>query len=190
MIFLDQRISAQAAVEAAKTIEPETAEVHAHPPLWKPVTIFAVATAVIVFVGPMLAETAGELAELSGLGKSFVGTTLVALCTSLPELVASITAIRMKAVDLVIGNVFGSNVFNMILFVPLDAIHDGSLLGDISPSHAITAMAVILATAVATLGQLYRVEKRKWIGEPDALLMLVILIGALVLIYKLPELQH
>ena len=87
----------------------------------------------IFLAGPRLAHVAGQLADLSGLGKTFVGTTLVALCTSLPELVASITALRMKSFDLVIGNVFGSNAFNMILFVPLDAAHPGSLFADISP---------------------------------------------------------
>lgn len=119
------------------------------------------------------------------MGKTFVGTTLVALCTSLPELVASITALRMKAFDLVIGNVFGSNAFNMILFVLLDAVHPGLLFADVSQAHAVTAFAVILATAIAVLGQLYHVEKRWRIIEPDALLMLLILCGGLYLVFRL-----
>ena len=139
----------------------------------------------LFLAGPRLAQTAGQLAELSGLGKTFVGTSLLAVSTSLPELVACITAMRMKAFDLVVGNVFGSNAFNMILFFPLDAAHSGSLFADISPSHGVTALAVILATSVATLGQLYQVEKRRRVVEPDALLMLLILTGALFLVYRL-----
>ncbi len=92
---------------------------------------------------------------------------------------------RMKAFDLVIGNVFGSNAFNMLLFLPLDAAHSGSLFADISPSHGVTALAVILATSVAILGQLYQVEKRRRVVEPDAILMLLILAGALFLVYRL-----
>lgn len=186
MIFLDQRISARAAAEAAEAAEPEGGgKQPVQPPLWKPVVVFSVAALVLFLAGPRLAYTAGQLADLSGLGKTFVGTTLVALCTSLPELVASITALRMGSFDLVIGNVFGSNVFNMILFLPLDAVHPGSLFADISPSHAVTSFAVILATTVAVAGQLYHVEKRRRVIEPDALLMLLILGGALFLVYRL-----
>jgi cation:H+ antiporter len=186
MIYLNQRVSARAvaaAAEAAKPVGENKQTVRM--PLWKPVVVFLVAALVLFLTGPRLARAAGRLADLSGLGKTFVGTTLVALCTSLPELVASITALRMKAFDLVIGNVFGSNAFNMILFLPLDAAHPGSLFADISPSHAVTSLAVILATAVAALGQLYNVEKRRRLIEPDALLMLFILGGALVLVYRL-----
>ena len=186
MIFLDQRVSARAVADTEEATAPvASASQTAPPPLWKPVVVFSIAALVLFLTGPRLAHAAGQLAELSGLGKTFVGTTLVALCTSLPELVASITALRMKSFDLVIGNVFGSNAFNMILFLPLDAAHTGSLFADISPSHTITALAVILATAVAALGQLYHVEKRRRVIEPDALLMLLILVGALFLVYRL-----
>jgi cation:H+ antiporter len=186
MIYLDQRVSARtvaAAAEAAESVGENKQTVRT--PLRKPVVVFLVAALVLFLTGPRLARAAGQLADLSGLGKTFVGTTLVALCTSLPELVASITALRMKAFDLVIGNVFGSNAFNMILLLPLDAAHPGSLFADISPSHAVTSFAVILATAVAALGQLYHVEKRRRLVEPDALLMLFVLGGALVLVYRL-----
>lgn len=186
MIFLDQRVSARASADAAEATKPaEGGKNPLQPPLWKPVVVFAVATFLLFLAGPRLAHTAGQLADLSGLGKTFVGTTLVALCTSLPELVASITALRMNSFDLVIGNVFGSNAFNMILFLPLDAAHPGSFFADISQSHGVTSLAVILATGVAVLGQLYHVEKRRRIVEPDALLMLLILGGALFLVYRL-----
>jgi len=186
MIFLDQRVSARAVADAEAATDPVgNGNENVPLPLWKPVVVFSVATLVLFLTGPRLAHTAGQLAELSGLGKTFVGTTLVALCTSLPELVASITALRMKSFDLVIGNVFGSNAFNMLLFLPLDAVHAGSLFADISPSHTVTSLAVILATSVAALGQLYHVEKRQRLVEPDALLILLILAGALFLVYRL-----
>jgi cation:H+ antiporter len=114
-----------------------------------------------------------------------VGTTLVALTTSLPELVASLAAVRLGAVDLAIGNVFGSNAFNMIMFVPLDAVCPGSLFEAVSPTHAVTAFAVIVATAIAVLGQLYHAERRLPVIEPDALLVILVIGGALVLVFHL-----
>ncbi len=182
MVFLDQRISAATVTEA----DPATVAVHEPlPPWWKPVSKFVLAAIVLCLTGPRLAETAGQIADLSGWGKTFVGTTLVALCTSLPELVASLTALRMKAFDLVIGNIFGSNTFNMILFVPLDAVFPGPLFAALSPTHGVTALAVIVSSAIAVLGQLYRVERRRRLIEPDALLMIVVLTGALWLVYQL-----
>lgn len=114
-----------------------------------------------------------------------MGTTLVALTTSLPELVASLAAVRLGAVDLAIGNVFGSNAFNMIMFVPLDAVCPGSLFQAVSSAHAITAFAVIVDAAITILGQLYHAERRLPIIEPDALLVILVIGGALALVFRL-----
>jgi cation:H+ antiporter len=151
--------------------------------LWQPAFGFAAAAAVIVLAGPWLAESAGQIATLSGLGNTFVGTTFVAFSTSLPELVASMAALRMGAIDLAIGNVFGSNAFNMLLLVPLDVLHAGPLLAHVSKSHALSCLGAILATSVAVMGQLYQVENRRRLVEPDALLMLLLILGALLLVY-------
>lgn len=176
MLFIDQRISARLAAEEG----PSPA---GH--LWKSAVAFGVAATILVAAGPRLAATAAELAERSGLGGTFVGTTLVAITTSLPELMASLAAVRLGAIDLAIGNAFGSNAFNMILFVPLDAAYPGNFFQAVSPAHAVTAFAVIVATAIAVLGQLYHVERRLPVVEPDALLMILVICGALVLVFRL-----
>lgn len=176
MLFIDQRISARLAAEEM----PERGGT-----IWKPAAVFLAAAGVLVAAGPQLATTAAELADRSGLGGTFVGTTLVAVTTSLPELVASLAAVRLGAVDLAIGNTFGSNAFNMILFVPLDAAFPGSLFEAVSPAHAVTAFAVIVATAIAVLGQLYHAERRLPVVEPDALLMILVIGGALALVFRL-----
>jgi len=131
---------------------------------------FVTAAAIILVAAPFVAKAAGRIAELSGLGSTFVGTTLVAFSTSLPELVSTIAAVRMKAFDLALGNIFGSNSFNMILLVPLDIAHRGPIFAVLSQTHVLTALAVIMATAIAVLGQLYKVEKRVRLVEPDAAL--------------------
>lgn len=144
---------------------------------------FVVAAAALVVAAPFLAEAAGELAELTGLGNTFFGTALVALCTSLPELVATLTAVRLGAFDLAVGNIFGSNAFNMVLLVPLDMVHPGSLLASVAPAHALTCLAAILITAVAVMGQLYQVERRLRFLEPDAALVIVLVGAALAVLY-------
>jgi cation:H+ antiporter len=181
MIFYDQRVSAQHAEAADHEVMVPAGQLK----LWQASLGFAVSAAVIVATGPFLADAADELATLTGLGGTFVGTTLVALCTSLPELVASFTAVRMGAFDLAMGNVFGSNAFNMVLLFPLDLVHSGPVLAAVSPNHALTALATVVVTSVAIMGQLYQVEKRIRFLEPDAVLVIVLVVAALVALYYL-----
>jgi len=144
---------------------------------------FLLSTGVIFVAAPFVARSAAELADLSGLGGTFIGTTLVAFSTSLPELVATLSAVRLKAFDLAVGNIFGSNAFNMLLFAPLDMAHGSPLFAGIAQTHTLTALAVILATAIAVLGQLYSVERRIRFIEPDASLVIAIIVGTLALLY-------
>ena len=117
-------------------------------------------------IAPAIA--AGKIADLTGLGKTFIGSTLVAFSTSLPELVSTIAAVRMGAFDLAVGNIFGSNSFNMLFLLPVDFSPPCPFLASVSRLHILTALATIMATSVAVMGQLYQVEKRKKIIEPDA----------------------
>jgi cation:H+ antiporter len=182
LVYMDQQLALHGSPDA----EPQEVPLPAGMTLTKAIVGFVICAGVIFITGPFLAHAADDLAEITGLGKTFVGTTLVALSTSLPELVSMIAALRMRAIDLAIGNVFGSNAFNMILLVPLDILHDGSLLADVSQRHVITCVAGVLATQVAVLGMLYQVENRRRFIDPDAWLVIAIVLGALALIYYMP----
>jgi cation:H+ antiporter len=146
---------------------------------------YLVAAAAIFVAAPFLARSADRLAEQSGLGGTFVGTTLVALSTSLPEVVTTFAAVRRGAFDLAIGNIFGSNVFNMVILAGVDLFQAGPLFGALSPVHAMTAAWVILITAVAVMGQLYHAERRYWLLEPDAALVILLILIALSSVYVL-----
>jgi cation:H+ antiporter len=181
LVYFDQRMAAR-----PDTPGPDQAVLMpAHPRMGLATAVagFIAAGAVILLAAPSLAHAADELAERSGLGRTFVGTTLVALSTSLPELVASLAALRLGAYDLAIGNVFGSNSFNIAMLAVLDAIQPGPLLSLIASVNAITGVAVILSTAVAVTGQLYRVESRVHFIEPDAFLLVALVLGAMGLVY-------
>lgn len=140
---------------------------------------------VIMITGPFLAHSADKIAEATGLGGTFVGTTLVALCTSLPEMVSTYTALRLGAMDLAVGNIFGSNTFNMTILVPLDFFAAEPLLPMVSSSHAVTGMCVVIITSVVLSGQLYQVESRKKFLEPDAWLVIALVLASLGLVYQI-----
>jgi cation:H+ antiporter len=93
----------------------------------------------------------------------------------------------MKAFDLALGNIIGSNCFNMLVLAGLDVVDEGPLLASAAQTHVYTALCVIVVTAVVILGQLYRVEKRKHFLEPDALLALVLIFGSFVGLYFVRE---
>ncbi|HEX5036125.1 MAG TPA: sodium:calcium antiporter [bacterium] len=179
LMYFDQR----SAIAAGAAPRDSAAERPGRGAMVKALSVFGVCTLVILIASPFLAEAAGKLSDATGLGKTFVGTTLVAFCTSLPEMVSTVTAVRIGAFDLAVGNIFGSNSFNMLILIPLDLFHEGSLLAAVNPSHILTALATILATSVAVMGQLYQAEKRKKFIEPDAFAIIGISIGALLLLY-------
>lgn len=181
LIFLDQRESSKQA--AAELPIAEVDDKPASGSIWQSVIGFAIATGVIFMVAPILASKADQLAEITGLGRTFIGTLLVAAVTSLPEAVSTIAAVRLGAVDMAIANIFGSNAFNMVIFACLDVTTGGSLLSMVSEVHAITAACVLVTTAVGLLSILYRAEKRLWLLEPDAALIAVMVVGSLYLVY-------
>jgi len=180
LLYVEQRVAAQQG-------EPAGAGGAASPSssLRGAILGYLLAAAAILAAAPFLAWAADRLAGQTGLGGTFVGTTLVALSTSLPEAVTTFAAVRRGAIDLAIGNIFGSNVFNMVIFAAVDLFQTGPLFTALSPTHAVTAAWVILITAVALMGQLYRAESRYWVFEPDATLVILLVLTALATVYLL-----
>ena len=180
IMFIDQQASKS---EAEVVTDASGQQATSHGSLPKALLQFAAAAVVVLVVGPFMSHAAEQFAAATGLGRTFVGTTLVALSTSLPEFVSSLAAVRMGAFDLAIGNVFGSNAFNMLLLVPLDAIQKGPLMSLVSSGHCITCLTVICASQIAIIGQLYHVESRRRFLDPDAWLVIAFAIGGLSLVY-------
>jgi cation:H+ antiporter len=179
MVYWDQKLSAP-----MHTADPTIARTAARPgALRRAVIGFSLAALAVGLAAPFLADAAGDLAELTGLGGTFVGTTLVALSTSLPELAASLAALRIGAPDLALGNLLGSNVFNMVLLFPLDLAYPGQLFADLSMTHALTALATIVITAIVVMGQLYQAERRVRLVEPDGWLIVILVIGSLATVF-------
>ena len=85
-------------------------------PIWKMLLSTVIGLALVVWGADVAVDAATKLAEAFGMSKRFIGLTVVALGTSLPELFTSVTAARKGNADIAIGNIVGSNIFN-ILFV-------------------------------------------------------------------------
>jgi cation:H+ antiporter len=141
-------------------------------PVWRAAISFAVASAVILVAAPAFARAAEEVAVVTGVGDTVVGTWLVGFATSLPELVTSLAAVRLGAFDLAVGNLFGSNAFNMMIIPLLDFAQGGPFLGVISPVHAISAISAIALMAVAIAALVYRAASRFHLLEPSSAIII------------------
>ncbi len=153
--------------------------------LFKAFSGYTLAAIAILLAAPHLVQAADQLATKSGMGHTFIGTTLVALATSLPELVATLVAFRMGVPDLALGNIFGSNAFNILLFAPLDILYSKNLFTSVKMVHAVTAFGVVVATGIAVMGQLYRKKERTRFAEPSSETVVVVIVLFLFLLYRI-----
>lgn len=113
---------------------------------------FFVSAALIVAAGTRLARSADTIAEHTGLGSLWAGVFLLPLATSLPELVTSWRAAAIQAPDLAVGNVFGSNMFNITIIALIDVAYGHSpVLTRVSQRHIFTAAIGIILTCYAAL---------------------------------------
>jgi cation:H+ antiporter len=145
---------------------------------------YAVNAAIVVIAALFLPKIGEGIAETTGLGNSFVGNIFIAISTSLPEVVVSMAALKMGAVDMAIGNLFGSNIFN-ILILGIDDIFftQGPLLSFVNHTHLVPALTAIMMTAVAIIGLTYRAERKQLIIAWDSVVIVLLYIINLLLLY-------
>jgi cation:H+ antiporter len=118
---------------------------------------------VVVGAGIWLPFIGIRISEVTGWGNTFVGNFLIAAATSLPEIVTSFAALRIAAPDLAVANLFGSNLFNMVILAVDDlAYFPGSLLDHVSFNHLFSAVAALMMTGIGITGLIYRSEKKVW----------------------------
>ncbi|HUX32152.1 MAG TPA: sodium:calcium antiporter [Thiobacillus sp.] len=151
-------------------------ELHPDMSLKQAVQGYVLAAVAVMAAGIWLPFIARDLAVVMAWEQSFVGTLFVAAITSAPEVVVTVAALRMGAVDLAIGNLFGSNLFNIAILAIDDLAYlPGPLLADVSLTHATSAFSAMMMSGLAVVGLVLRPASRvlrtvSWIS----LLLLVI----------------
>ena len=144
---------------------------------------FLAAAVVITAAAPLFAAAAERIAEVTGMSHTMMGTWLAGLATSLPEFVTSLAAVRLGAFDLAVGNLFGSNAVNMVIFVPLDLAHrTGPVFDAIDPAHAISALVASALMSMSLVALVSRARRRFSILEPSGLAMIGVYVLGMLLI--------
>jgi cation:H+ antiporter len=122
---------------------------------------FAASAAVVLAAGSWLPFVASDLAAEHGWSRSFVGTVFVALATTLPEMAVTLSALRLHALDMAIGNLLGSNLFNAMIISIDDLFYTrGPLLRDVALAHAGTAVAAVIMSGLVLVGLVFRPQGR------------------------------
>jgi cation:H+ antiporter len=119
------------------------------------------------------------------LGNSFFGTVFIAAATSLPELVVSLAALRMGSLDMAVGNLLGSNVFNMFILGIDDVFYrEGSLFNAISPSHLLSVFVTIIMTAIVGLGLIFKPKKKQmWLLSLDTFIIALLYMALMTYLF-------
>jgi len=141
---------------------------------------------IILICGVALVELAETIAVQSGLGSSFIGVTLLASATSLPEFSTVVAAIRLGSHGMAVSDIFGSNLIMVFLLLPSDIFYrEGVLLSSVDPSARFVLVVGIVLTATYLLG-LYMRSSRKLMGMGlDSWVVLTVYIASLFALYQL-----
>ncbi len=152
---------------AETEVDPATVAIAGEPanvvggPIWRVWVKLAMAAVAIITAGIFLPYVANDIAAVTGWGASFVGSLLLAIATSMPELVIAIAAFRMGAVDLAIADILGANMLDVAHLFTIDLFFtSGPVLSSVSGSHATTAAIVTSMTVIVAAGILLR-RRRK-----------------------------
>lgn len=147
---------------------------------------YSINAAGVIIAAIFLPGIAGRIAQTTGLGQSFVGTVFVAISTTLPELTVSISAVKIGALDLAIGNLFGSNIFNIFILAIDDIFFiKGPLLSYANQNHIISAASSIMMTSIAIIGLTYRAERKTLLIAWDSIAILLIYVINIMLLYMI-----
>lgn len=136
---------------------------------------FALHSILIVAAACFLPGIAEEIAKQTGRGQSLIGSSFIAITTSLPEITVCVAAARLGAFDMAVGNLLGSNLFNVAILSVTDFCYSkGAIMPKVSFMNMATALCAMAALAIVVIGLTYRSEKKFWFLAGDAIAICLI----------------
>ena len=125
---------------------------------------FTAGAVAVVMGADLLVDSGGALARLAGVSERIIGVTIVAVGTSLPELVTTVTAIAKRQSALSIGNILGANILDLTLILPMSALVSGEALPIAPVSSAVDLPACLLVGCIAVIPAMVSARFQRWQG--------------------------
>lgn len=142
---------------------------------------FASYALVVAAAGWSLAQLAVPLAEQTGLSQGVVGGVFTAVATSIPELVVAVSAVRLGALNLALGDIVGGNAFDTLFIAASDAAYrEGSIYSAFSQAEVFWLANSLLMAGVLLLGLIYRERHGPANIGIESLVILVLYVAGLV----------
>ena len=140
----------------------------------------------ILVAGYFVVKSSEAIAAETGIGTSFAGLVLVAITTSLPEISATIGAIKLKRYDMAFSNIFGTNLFDVALLFLADVLFfSGPVMEELDEFTVAAAMLGILLTAIYLTGISIR-SRRNMLGVGlDSWLIMLVYLGGIFMLYQI-----
>ena len=151
-------------IEGKKSATVENSEAFDKKEVPGKVLFFILGTASIIFGAEFLVSSGKTIATEIGISETIIGFTVIALGTSLPELVTTITAIRKKENSLSVGNIIGANIIDTTLILPLCAVINGQPLPVEKINLIFDFPVCIAACSVAVIPTIIQGKFKKWQG--------------------------
>ena len=130
----------------------------------KQIVMFIIGIAAIVVGSKLLIEYGSEIAQLLGVPSALIGVTMVAIGTSLPELITTLTAIRKKESSMSIGNIVGANIIDLAMILPICSVVSDGKLTIAEQSYALDMPICFAMTLIAVLPPLIKGKLYRWQG--------------------------
>ena len=125
---------------------------------------FILAALAVIGAGIWVSFVGEEIARTTGWSASFVGSLFLAISSSMPELVVTIVALRLGALDMAVAGILGSNMFNIAIIFAVDLFYtQGPVLSTVSSTHLTTAAVAMVMSLLVIVGLRFR-QKRKTFG--------------------------
>lgn len=125
---------------------------------------FVVGTIGIVWGADLLVDNGSELARMAGISERIIGVTLIAVGTSLPELITTVSSILKKQSSLSIGNILGANIIDLTLILPMCSLVSGKAM-PVSPASArLDLPACLLVGCIALIPSMVTQKFHRWQG--------------------------
>lgn len=144
---------------------PEELQIETHQyPVWKSFLFIVIGLTGLIIGGRLIVDNAVKLATIMGVSQRVIALTIVSIGTSLPELATSVVAVRKKEVDIAIGNVVGSNIFNIFLVLGVSVLAKNTAV----PDESFTDIWVNIGAGIFLLGFVLRGKEKntaKWEGR-------------------------
>ena len=162
---------------ALKARQEESGEEAETLPAWKSAVYIVGGIIGIVYGGDLVVDSATIIAETFGFSQTFIGLTIVAMGTSLPELVTSVVAAKKGENDLALGNVVGSNIFNILLILGASAA--------ICPItvETVAIIDMIILVVVSILGY-FLAKSKNTLSKKEGILFLLVYFVYFLYIYN------